>query len=181
MQMLQPNMASKKTKRKNKDNEIPSQGHKGPQTSMKKWGDSQKKRCCSFTLKIFYLHPIVIEVSYATFEHVNKSGLVVNGNVKSNYKSTFLGHVSKETRSFVLENLCLGLSIYQIMNKQKSWVKEIMERTMETCQGFFYVSRTFVTWQESLQKKPTRKMKWCKKFMNVSHYQQGKGFFLPRI
>ncbi len=31
---------------------------------------------------------------------------------------------------------------------------------METCQGiFFYVSKTFITWQESLQKKPTRKMK----------------------
>ncbi len=44
MQMLQFNMASKKTKRKNKGNEIASQGHKGPQTSMKKQGDSQKKK-----------------------------------------------------------------------------------------------------------------------------------------
>jgi hypothetical protein len=40
MQMLQPNVASKKTKRKNKGNEIASQGHNGPQTSMKKWKDS---------------------------------------------------------------------------------------------------------------------------------------------
>jgi hypothetical protein len=81
---------------------------------------TEKKRCCSFILKRFYLHPIVVEVSYAAFEHVNKLGLVVHGNVKFGYRLAFLTHVSKETRSFVLENLCMGLSIYQVMNKQKS-------------------------------------------------------------
>ncbi len=69
----------------------------------------------------------IVEVSYATFEHVNKLGLVVHSNVKSSYMSIFSIHVWEETKSFVLENLHLGLSIYQVMNKHKFEVKEIME------------------------------------------------------
>jgi hypothetical protein len=83
-------------------------------------------------------------------------GLVVHGNVKSGYMLAFSAHVSKETRSFVLENLCSGLSIYQVMNKHKSWVKEIMENNGDMSRNLFW---TFITWQESLPKKPIRKMK----------------------
>jgi hypothetical protein len=106
---------------------------------MKGQGDSQKKKrcCCSFTLKRFYLHPTVVKISYTTFQHVNKLGLVVHGNVKSSYKSTFSAPVSKETRSFVLENLRLGLSIYQVMNKHKSQIKEIMENNGNLPRDFF--------------------------------------------
>jgi hypothetical protein len=137
MQILQPNMASKKTKREKKGNEIVSQGHKGPWTSMKSWGDSQKKGfCCLFTLKRCYLHLIVAKVSYTTFQHVNKLGLVVHGNVKSNYKSAFSAHVLEETRPFVLENLHLGLFIYQVMNKHKYRMKEIMENNGNLSRDF---------------------------------------------
>jgi len=105
---------------------------------MKKWGDSPKKGCCSFILKRVYLHPIVVEVYYATFEHVNKLGLVVHDNVKSSYMLTFSSHVSKETRSFVLENLRMGLSIYQVMNKHKFWVKEMMENNGDLSRDLFW-------------------------------------------
>ncbi len=137
--MFQPNMASKKTNRKKEGNEIASQGHKGPRTSMKSGGDSQKKKgwCCSFTLKRFYFHPTVAKVFYAIFQHVNKLGLVVHGNVKSSYRLAFSAHVSKETRSFVLENLHLGLSIYQVMNKHKSRIQEIMENNENLSRDFF--------------------------------------------
>jgi len=146
MQMLQPNMAFKKNKKKNKGIDIASQGHKGPRTSMKSQKDSHKKGCsCAFTLKRFYLHPIVVEVSYTTFQHVNKLGLIVHGNVKSSYKSAFLAHVSKETKSFVLENLRLGLSIFQVMNKHKFQVKEITEDNGDLLRDFFNVNKTFVT------------------------------------
>jgi hypothetical protein len=106
---------------------------------MKSQRDSQKKKrcCCSFTLKRFYLHLTVTEVSYTTFQHLNKLGLVVHGNVKSNYKSAFSTHVSKETKSFVLENLHMGLSIYQVMNKHKSRIKEIMENNGNLSMDFF--------------------------------------------
>jgi len=122
---------SMKTKRKNKSNENTNQGHKGPRTSMKKRGNSHKKGCCSFIIKMFYLCPTIVEVCYATFEHINKLGLVVHGNVKFGYMPTFFAHVSKEIRAFVLENLWLGLSIYQVMNKHKSQVKEIMENNKD--------------------------------------------------
>jgi hypothetical protein len=88
---------------------------------MKNRRDSQKKGCCcAFILKRFYLHSTVAEVSYATFQHVNKLGLVVHSNVKSCYKSTFSAHVLEEIKSFVLENLRLGFFIYQVMKKHKS-------------------------------------------------------------
>jgi hypothetical protein len=38
---------------------------------------------------------------YATFEHINKLGLIVHGNVKCSYKSTFFAHVLEETKTFV--------------------------------------------------------------------------------
>jgi len=128
---------------------------------MKGQGDSHKKKrcCCSFTLKRFYLHPTIAEVSYTTFQHVNKLGLVVHGNVKSSYKSTFSALISKETRSFVLENLHLGLSIYQVMNKHKSWIKEIMENNGNLSRDFFLCEQDIRNMVGSLLKKPTRKMK----------------------
>jgi len=50
-------------------------------------------------------------------------------------------------------------------------------KTMETSQGiFFYVSRTLVTWQESLQKKPTRKMKMMQKVFKCGSLKIGKRF-----
>jgi hypothetical protein len=70
--------------------------------------------------KEILLHLTVAKAFYAIFQHVNKLGLVVHDNVKSSDKLAFSAHVSKETRSFVLETFHLGLSIYQVMNKHKS-------------------------------------------------------------
>jgi hypothetical protein len=126
-----------KTKKTNKGNETTNQGHKGPQTSMKKRGNSHKKGCCSFIMKRFYLCPTFVEVCYATFEHISKLGIVVHGSVKFGYMPTFSADVSEETRAFVLENLRLGLSIYQVTNKHKSRVKEIMENNKDLSRDLF--------------------------------------------
>jgi hypothetical protein len=50
---------------------------------------------------------------------------------------TFFAHVSEETKAFVLENLWLGLSIYQVMNKHKSRMKEIMENNKDLSRDLF--------------------------------------------
>jgi hypothetical protein len=80
---------------------------------------------------MFYLCPIIVEFCYAMFEHIIKLGLVVHGNVKFGYMPTFFAHVSKGNIAFVLENLRLGFFIYQVMNKHKSQVKEIMENNKD--------------------------------------------------
>lgn len=82
-------------------------------------------------LKRFYLHPTIVEIRYAAFEHPNKLGLIVHGNIKSSYRSTFPTHVLEETKAFVLENLWLSLSTYQVMNKHKAQIKEIMENNRD--------------------------------------------------
>jgi hypothetical protein len=137
MHTLQPKMHSMKTKKKNKGNETTSQGHKGPWISMKKWRDSHKKGCCySFIIQKFYICLTIVEICYATFEHI-KLGLVVHSNVKFGYKSTFFAHVSKETKAFILEKVWLSLSIYQVMNKHKVWVKEIMGHNKDLSRDLF--------------------------------------------
>jgi hypothetical protein len=67
------------------------------------------------------------------------------------------------------------------MNKHKSRVKEIMENNGDISREFFNVSKTFVTWQESLQKKPTRKMKMMQKVFECGSLKTRKGFLLLRI
>ncbi len=86
---------------------------------------------------MFYLCPIIVEFCYAIFEHINILGLVVHGNVKFGYMPTFFAHVSQENIAFVLENLWLGLSIYQVMNKHKFQVKEIMENNKDLSRDLF--------------------------------------------
>jgi len=88
-------------------------------------------------LKQFYIHPTIVEICYVTFQHVNKEGLV-RGLVKSGLGSTFSIHVSKDTWAFVLEHFQLGFfCIYQVMNKHKSLVKEMIERNGELSRDLF--------------------------------------------
>jgi hypothetical protein len=63
-----PSIIVRKSKGKNKNKQkANNMGHKGPWNSMKKQGDSQKKGCCFFTFKQFYLNPSIGEVCYVTF------------------------------------------------------------------------------------------------------------------
>jgi hypothetical protein len=64
-----PNIKMGKLKQKNKNNqEAINEGHEGFQILMKSQDDGHKKGCCcSFTLKQFYLHPIVGKICYGTF------------------------------------------------------------------------------------------------------------------
>jgi hypothetical protein len=111
-----------KSSEKNKNNhKTVNKGHEGLRVLMKRQGDLHKKGgCCCFTLKRFYIHPTIIEICYATFQHINKEGFVVHGLVESGLRLAFLVHVSKDIRAFVLEHLQLGLSMYQVMNKHKA-------------------------------------------------------------
>jgi hypothetical protein len=134
-----PNIMLGKSSEKNKNNhKIANKGHKGPQVSMKRWGDLHRKGgCCSFTLKRSYIHPTIIEIWGATFQHVNKEGFDVHGLVKSGLRLAFLIHVSKDIRAFVLEHLWLGLSMSQVMNKHKVRVKEMIKRNGELSRDLF--------------------------------------------
>ncbi len=68
---------------------------------------------------------------------MNKNGFIIHECMKSGLRSTFCVHVSKETRAFVLEHFILGLSIYQVMNKHKCRVKEMMENKGELSRDLF--------------------------------------------
>jgi len=85
----------------------------------------------------FYLNPSIGKICYATFQHVNKDGFIVHECVKSGLRLVFYVHVSKETRAFMLEHLKLGLSIYQVMNKHKCRVKEMIENNGELSRDLF--------------------------------------------
>ncbi len=57
--------------------------------------------------------------------------------MKCGLKSALSLHVSEEIRAFVLEHLWLGLSIYQMMNKHKVQVKDMMENRVELSWDLF--------------------------------------------
>jgi len=137
MQISNPIWPPRKPRGKTKALRLLTKGIRVPEHPWKNKEIQKKKGCCSFIFKRFYLHLILVEVYYATFEHVNKLDLVVHGTVKSGHMLAFSAHISKETKYFVLENLCLGLFIYQVMNKHKSWVKEIMENNGDQSRDLF--------------------------------------------
>ncbi len=56
---------------------------------------------------------------------MNKDGFIAHECVKSGLCSVFFVRVLKETKTFVLEHLRLGFSIYRMMNKHKCRVKKI--------------------------------------------------------
>jgi hypothetical protein len=90
-------MLGKSSENNKKNHAITNNSHNEPWVSIKRRGDLHKKGCyCSFTLKQFYIHPIITKICYATFQHVNKEGLVVHGFVKSGLKSTFSIHVLED-------------------------------------------------------------------------------------
>jgi cupin superfamily acireductone dioxygenase involved in methionine salvage len=77
--------------------------------------------------------------------------------MKFGYRLTFFAHVSKETTTFVLENLRLGLSIYQVMNKHKSQVKEIMENNKYLSKDLFICEQDICNLAGKLAKETYKK------------------------
>jgi hypothetical protein len=82
---------------------------------------------CSFIVNRFYLQPKVNKNCYATNKHVNQQGLILHGRYKLGEHLAFSSHVSKGMKTFVLEHLCLGLCVSQIMAKHRCHVKKITE------------------------------------------------------
>lgn len=110
-----------------------------------------------FIFKQFYLNPSVGDIWYATFQHVIKDGRIVHICVKSGLRSVFFMHVLEETRAFVLEHLRLGLSIYQVMNKHKCRVKEMMENYNELPRNLFLNGQDIINLARKLAKKTYKK------------------------
>jgi hypothetical protein len=66
-------------------------------------------------------------------------------------------HVLEETRAFVLEHLRLGLSIYQVMNKHKCRVKEMMENSSELSRDLFLSEQDILNLARKLAKETYKK------------------------
>ncbi len=88
---------------------------------------------------------------------MNKDVFIVHGCVKSGLRSIFFMHVSEETRAFVLEHLRLGLSIYQVMNKHKCRVEEMMENSSELSIDLFLNEQNILNLARKLAKKTYKK------------------------
>jgi len=88
---------------------------------------------------------------------VNRDGFIVHGCVKSGLCSAYFVHVSKETRAFVLEHFKLGLSIYQVMNKHKCRIKEMMENNGELLRNLLLNEQDIPNLARKLAKKTYKK------------------------
>jgi hypothetical protein len=88
---------------------------------------------------------------------VNKDGFIVHKCVKSGLCLAFYVHVSKETRAFVLKHLRLGLFVYQVMNKHKCRVKEMMEKNGELSRDLFLSEQDICNLVRKLKKKMYKK------------------------
>ncbi len=62
-------------------------------------------------LKRYYLLTIVIEKCYYEKKHINAIGGLCHGNILQGDKETFVAHVSRALKDFVLKNLRLGLFV----------------------------------------------------------------------
>ncbi len=84
-------------------------------------------------------------------------GFIVHICVKSGLRSIFFMHVLEETRAFALEHLRLGLSIYQVMNKHKCRVKEMMENSSELSRDLFLSEQDILNLARKLAKETYKK------------------------
>jgi len=66
-------------------------------------------------------------------------------------------HVFEETRAFLLKHLKLGLSIYQVMNKHKCRVKEMMKNSSELSKDLFLSEQDIFNLARKLVKKMYKK------------------------
>jgi hypothetical protein len=72
--------------------------------------------------------------------------------VKGGLKSGFSIHVLEDIWAFVLEHLQLGLSIYQVMNKHKARMKEMIERNGELSRDLFLSEQNICNMARKLAK-----------------------------
>jgi hypothetical protein len=56
-------------------------------------------------------------------------------------RSTFATHLLKQIKDFVMQQLKLGLTMFQIMAKHKQHVKNIMLRTCELNRDMFLIKK----------------------------------------
>jgi hypothetical protein len=94
--------------------------------SKKKWGGSIKRTCrAEFTIKTLYLFKHVSKLFFIQQNHVNQDGLHVHGDLNMGDRSTFVSHLLKQIKDFVMEQLRLGFIVSQIIVKHKQHVKNI--------------------------------------------------------
>jgi hypothetical protein len=106
--------------------------------SKKKWGGFIKKGCIvEFAIKTLYLFKHVLELCFIQQNHVKQNGLHVHGDLKMCDIFAFVVHLSKEIQNFVMEQLRIGLTVFQIMAKHRQHAKNTMLRTCELNKDMF--------------------------------------------
>lgn len=108
--------------------------------------------------------------------------------MKFGLKSTFYLHVLEETQAFVLEHLWLGLSTYQMMNKHKVQVKDMMENKVELSQNQLLNEKDIRNMVDKLAKETYNKHKndaqsvwvWVIKNKNKVFFYQESGLQVER-
>jgi hypothetical protein len=90
-------------------------------------GPKRKDANVCLLLKCYYLLTIVIEKCYYEKKHINAIGGLCRGNILQGDKITFVAHISRALKDFVLKNLQLGFSISQIITKHHRNVQHFVE------------------------------------------------------
>jgi hypothetical protein len=90
-------------------------------------GPRRKDANVHLLLKHYYLLIIVIEKCYYKKKHINAIGGLCHGNIFQGDKVTFIAHVSRALKDFVLKNLQLGFFVSQSIAKHHKKVQHIVE------------------------------------------------------
>ncbi len=79
-------------------------GHMGTRDFKKKWGGFIKKGCrTESTIKTSYLLKHISELCFIQQNHVNQIGLHVHRDLKMGDRSTFVAHLLKQIKDFVMK------------------------------------------------------------------------------
>ncbi len=88
-----------------------------------------------------YLFKHVSKLCFIQRNHVNQNGLHVHGDLKVGDRFAFATPLSEYINDFVMEQLRLGFIVFQIMEKHRQHVKNIMLRTYELNRDMFFVEQ----------------------------------------
>jgi hypothetical protein len=76
------------------------------------------------TIKTLYLFKHVSELCCIQQNHFNQDGLHVHGDLKMGDRFAFVANLLEEIKDFMMEQLRLGLTMFQIMANHRQHVKK---------------------------------------------------------
>ncbi len=83
----------------------------------------------------------VLKLCFIQQNHVNQDDLHVHRDLKMGDRFTFVAHLSQEIEDFVMEQLRLGFTLFQIMTKHRQHVKIVMLGTCELNRNMFLIEQ----------------------------------------